>query len=81
MYDFHFGFIKPKYGDRAKLLMTDTDSTMYEIQTEDFYKDITQNVKKLFDTSNYPSDHPSKIPTGKNKKKIQENSKTKLEEE
>ena len=70
MYDFHYGFIKPKYGDRVKLLLTDTDSTMYEIQTEDFYKDITQNVKKLFDTSNYPADHPSKIPTGKNKKLV-----------
>ena len=70
MYDFHYGFIKPKYGDKAKLLLTDTDSTMYEIQTEDFYKDITPNVKKLFDTSNYPSDHPSKIPTGKNKKLV-----------
>ena len=65
IYDFHYGFIKPKYGDKAKLLLSDTDSTMHEIQTEDFYKDITQNVKKLFDTSNYPADHPSKIPTGK----------------
>ena len=68
MYDFHYGYIKPKYGDKAKLLFTDTDSQAYEIQTKDFYRDITQNVKKLFDTSNYPADHPSKIPTGKNKK-------------
>ena len=68
MYDFHYGFIKPKYRDKAKLLFTDTDSLAYEIQTKDFYRDITQNVKKLFDTSNYLADHPSKIPTGKNKK-------------
>ena len=60
MYDFHYGYIKPKYGDKAKLLFTDTDSLAYEIQTKDFYRDITQNVKKLFDTSNYPADHPSK---------------------
>ena len=46
MYDFHYRYIKPKYGDKAKLLFGDTDSLMYEIQTEDFYKDITQNVKK-----------------------------------
>ena len=70
MYDFHFGYIKPKYGDKAKLLFTDTDSLAYEIQTKDSYKDITPNVKKLFDTFNYPADHPSKIPTGKNKKLV-----------
>ena len=40
MYDFHYNYIKSKYRDRAKLLFTDTDSLCYEIQTEDFYKDI-----------------------------------------
>ncbi|XP_072023228.1 uncharacterized protein [Amphiura filiformis] len=68
MYDFHYNYIKRNYGGRAKLCMTDTDSLTYEIQTEDFYADISGDVKKLFDTSNYPADHPSKIPTGKNKK-------------
>ena len=68
MYDFHYNYIKQKYGDKAKLLLTDTDSLMYEIQTEDFYKDINGDVKDRFDTSGYPPDHPSGIPSGFNKK-------------
>ena len=68
MYDFHYNYIKPKYGAKAKLLFTDTDSFMYEIETEDFYKDISKDVKDRFDTSDYPENHPSGIPTGINKK-------------
>ena len=68
MYDFHYQYIKPKYGTKAKLLFTDTDSLMYEIETEDFYKDISKDVKDRFDTSDYPENHPSGIPTGINKK-------------
>ena len=68
MCEFHYNYIKPKYGDKAKLLFTDTDSLMYEIQTEDFYKDISGDVKDRFDTSDYPPNHPSGIPTGCNKK-------------
>ena len=68
MYDFHYNYIKPKYGAKAKLLFTDTDSLMYEIETEDFYKDISGDVKDRFDTSDYPENHPSGIPTGINKK-------------
>ena len=68
MFDFHYKYIKPKYGNKAKLLFTDTDSFLYEIQTEDFYKDIAGDVRDRFDTSEYPEDHPSGIPTGINKK-------------
>ena len=68
MFDFHYNYIKPKYGEKAKLLFTDTDSLLYEIQTEDFYMDISGDVQERFDTSNYPENHPSGIPTGINKK-------------
>ena len=68
MFDFHYNYIKPKYGNKAKLLFTDTDSFLYEMQTEDFYKDISGDVRDRFDTSDYPEKHPSGIPTGINKK-------------
>ena len=61
-------YIEKKYGDKAKLLFTDTDSLMYEIKAEDFYKDISGDVKDRFDTSDYPPNHISGIPTGCNKK-------------
>jgi hypothetical protein len=70
MYDMHYNYIKNKYGDKAKLLFTDTDSLAYEIETEDFYKDIAHDIKARFDTSEYPTDHPSGIETGVNKKEL-----------
>ena len=68
MYDFHYNYIKKKYGQAASLLFTDTDSLAYEIKTEDFYKDISPDVERLFDTSNYPEAHDSEIKVGLNKK-------------
>ena len=68
MYDFHYNYIKKKNGDKAKLLFTDTASLMYEIETKDFYKDISADVKDKFDTSNFPKEHESGIPIGCNKK-------------
>ena len=68
MYDFHYNYIKKKYGEDANLLFTDTDSLAYEIDTEDFYKDINPDVERLFDTSNYPANHESGIKVGTNKK-------------
>ena len=46
MYDFHYNDIKTKYGDKAKLLFTDTASLAYEITTKDFYKDNNHDIEK-----------------------------------
>ena len=45
MYDFYYNYIKTEYGDKAKLLFTDTDSLAYEIKTKDFYKDINLDIE------------------------------------
>jgi len=58
MYEFHYNYMKKKYGNNAKLLYTDTDSLIYEIQTEDFYMDIARDVDLWFDTSEYPEELP-----------------------
>ena len=68
MYDFQYNYIKTKYGNKAKLLFTDTDSLAYEIKTTDFYKDINPDIDKRFDTTDYPTNHPSGIKTGLNSK-------------
>ena len=70
MFDFHYNFIRKKYGNKAELLFTDTDSLIYLIQTDDFYSDIKHDIRKKFDTSDYPENHPSGIKTGVNKKVI-----------
>ena len=70
MFDFHYNYIKNKYGDKAELLFTDTDSLMYLIEIQDVYKDFSEDNKKKFDTSDYPENHPSGIKTGVDKKVI-----------
>ena len=56
-YDFHYNYIKKKYGDRAKLLFTDMNSLTYEIEAEDVYNDFW-NDKDMFDNSDYPDNSP-----------------------
>ena len=71
MYKFHYNYMKNKYGNNSRLLFTDTDSLMYEIKTEDVYKDFS-NDKEMFDFSNYSTkskyyDNSNKLVVGKMK--------------
>ena len=64
----NFGTIIPKYGEKAKLCYTDTDSFIIYIKTEDFFEDISNDVEKRFNTSNYDKKDKKSLPIGKNKK-------------
>ena len=52
IYQFWYDNIKPKYRDRAKLCYMDTDSFIIYIKTEDFYRNIADDVERWFDTCN-----------------------------
>ena len=68
MYKFHYNYMVPKYGKKLDLCYMDTDSLIYNIEMEDFYKDITEDVLARFDMSGYNPDRP--LPVGLNKKVI-----------
>ena len=65
MFEFHYRHMEPKYGDNLKLCFTDTDSLLYEITTDDVYKDMQEDLH-LYDTSDYPTTHS--LHSNKNKK-------------
>ena len=54
IYEFWYDYVKPKYDEKAKLCYVDTD--IVYIKTVDIYKDIAEDVKIRFDTSNYELD-------------------------
>ena len=63
MYEFWYDFVKPKYGEKAKVCYMDTDGFIVHIKTGDIYKDIAEDVERRCDTSNYELDKP--LPKGK----------------
>ena len=68
MYEFHYDYKKQKYLEGLTLCYMDTDPLIYDIETDDFYKDIAKDVKDGFDTSGYNPNQP--LPVGLNKKVI-----------
>jgi hypothetical protein len=69
MYKMHYK-VKEKWGSKAELLFTDTDSLCYQIKTKDLYQDMAgAEMSDLFDTSDYPRDHP--LYSAKNKKVLE----------
>ena len=68
MDEFWYNYIKPKYGDKAGLCYTDTDSFIMHIKKDDFYKDISGDVDKWFHTSNFNQNDNRTLEIGKNKK-------------
>lgn len=58
MYDFWYNSIKARYGDKAQLCYTDTDSLLYEVETDDVYKDMREDSDE-YDFSDYSKDHPN----------------------
>ena len=61
MYEFWYDYVKVKYEDRVRLCYMDTDSFVLNVRTKDFYKDISEDVKDRFDTSNFYCDRPFPI--------------------
>ena len=68
VYKFHYDYMKQKYPEGLTLCYMDTDSQIYDIETDDFYKDIAEDVKDKFDTNGYNPLGP--LPVGLNKKVI-----------
>ena len=68
IYEFHYNYMAPKYGKKLDLCYIDTDFLIYNMEMEDFYKDIAEDVPARFDRSGYNPDRP--LPVGLNKKVI-----------
>ena len=45
MYDFWYDYVKPKYGENAKLCFIDTDNFIVHVKRDDIYKDIAEDIE------------------------------------
>ena len=68
IYEFWYDYLKPKYGENARLCYMDTDSFIFHVKTDNIYKKCAEDVETRFDTSNFEIDTP--LPNGKNKNVI-----------
>ena len=57
LFKFHYDVMKARYGNKAQLLFTDTDSLCYHIITDDLYDDM-KGFADHMDTSNFPTNNP-----------------------
>ena len=62
MHKFQYDYISPKYGDKAKLCYTDTDSFIINIKTEDFFEHLSR-------TSSYDKNDKNDKKTSFNRQK------------
>ena len=67
MYKLWYDYFKRKYEDKVKLCYTATGSFIIYIKSEDFFEDISNDVEKWFDMSNFDKNDKRPLPTGKKK--------------
>ena len=68
MYEFWYDYIKPKYGENAKLCYMNKDSFVLHVKAGDIYMNSTERFETRFDNLNFEADRT--LPKGKNKKLI-----------
>ena len=57
MYEFRYDYVKPNYGENGKLCYMDTGSFIVHVKTDDIYKDIAEDIEKIFGTSSFEIYH------------------------
>ena len=67
MYEFHYDYMRLRYGNKVELCYMDNNSFVYEIKAHEFYRDIAADVEKRFDTNGYSNGENRPLPIRKNK--------------